>query len=169
MAICILYWEATCCLLPLPNSAFCFPTQSVPLCTKQPFSPIIYHRNHHSHVLYFRLLMNSWHSATGIEAEKNCLLLSFHLFFSYSCGSIVLFGSLFLWTPQETHASGRQDVSAGLMYWIPASPAGSLGSKSKTRKLTSLSSLLPITSPVYSQLLGSWCSKEKCSVYGLEC
>lgn len=82
MAIYILYWEATCCLLPLPNSAFCFPTQSVPLCTKQPFSPIIYHRNHHSHVLYFRLLMNSWHSATGIEAEKNCLfLLSFHLFF----------------------------------------------------------------------------------------
>lgn len=79
VAIYILHWEATCCLLPLPNSAFCFPAQFVPLCTKQPFFPIIYHRNQYSHSLYSRLW---WIPATQLEAEKNCLLLlSFHLFF----------------------------------------------------------------------------------------
>lgn len=70
-------------MLPPASSQVCLLLpQFVPLCTQQTFSPIIYHRNRHSHLLYSRLLMNSCHSATGTETEKNCLLLlSFHLSF----------------------------------------------------------------------------------------
>lgn len=70
--------HAASCLFPSLPSA----SQFVPLCTQQTFFPIIYHRNRHSHLLHSRLLMNSCHSATGTETEKNCLLLlSFHVSF----------------------------------------------------------------------------------------